>query len=59
MSLEERKELGKKGREHVKKNYSFEKYCDKWVEIMTQVHEKHGSWDEREGYTAWELKELT
>ena len=59
MTPEERQELGKKGREHVKKNYGFEKYCDKWVEIMTEVYEKHGSWDERKGYNAWELKELT
>ena len=59
MTPKERQELGKKGREHVKKNYGFEKYCDKWVEIMTEVYEKHGSWDERKGYNAWELKELT
>jgi len=59
MTPDERQELGKKGRDHVKKNYSFEKYCDKWVEIMTEVYEKHGSWDERKGYNAWEFKELT
>ena len=59
MTPKERQELGKKGREHVKKNYGFEKYCDKWVEIMTEVYEKHGSWDERKGYDAWEFKELT
>ena len=59
MTPEERQELGKKGREHVKENYGFEKYCDKWVEIMTEVYEKHGSWDERKGYDAWEFKELT
>jgi len=59
MTPDERQELGKKGRNHVMKNYSFEKYCDKWVEIMTEVYEKHGSWDERKGYNAWELKELT
>ena len=59
MTSEERKELGRKGLEHVKKNYSFEKYCDKWVEIMTELHEKHGSWENRSNYTSWELKEIT
>ena len=59
MTPEERKELGRKGREHVEKNYSFEKYCDGWVEIMTDVHEKHGSWDDRKNYKSWEIRELT
>ena len=59
MTPEERKELGRKGREHVEKNYSFEKYCDGWVEIITDVHEKHGSWDDRKNYKSWEIRELT
>lgn len=59
MTPEERKELGKKGREHVEKNYSFEKYCEGWVEIMTEVHEKYGSWENRKGYKNWEIRELT
>jgi glycosyltransferase involved in cell wall biosynthesis len=58
MSKEERRQLGLKGREHVLENYNFENYCDKWVEIMEQIHEKHGSWDTRKNYTSWELTEL-
>ena len=59
MSPQERKKLGKMGRDHVEKNYSFDRYCEKWVEIMTEVYEKHGSWDNRENYTSWELREIT
>ena len=59
MTDEERKELGRKGREHVEKNYSFESYCEKWVEIMTELYEKHGSWEDRKGYKSWELREIT
>ena len=58
MSKKERKEVGLKGREHVLKNYNFENYCDKWVEIIEQIHEKYGSWDTRTGYTSWELTEI-
>ena len=58
MSPKERNELGVKGRKHVEKNYAFKKYCDKWVEIMTEVYEKHGSWDDRKNYTSWEFMEL-
>ena len=59
MTPEERKELGRKGRQHVENNYSFEKYCEGWVKIMTEVYEKHGSWETRNNYKSWELKELT
>lgn len=59
MSHEERKQLGKKGRAHVQKNYSFDKYCDEWVKIMTDVYNKHGSWENRNNYVSWEFKELT
>ena len=59
MTSEERRSLGKLGRSHVEKNYSFEGYCEKWVEIMTEVHEKHGSWETRKNYVGWEFRELT
>jgi glycosyltransferase involved in cell wall biosynthesis len=59
MTPEERKELGRKGRQHVENNYSFEEYCEGWVKIMTEVHEKHGSWENRRNHKSWELKELT
>jgi len=58
MSKEERKELGKAGREHVLKNYSPEKYAKEWEETFDRIIEQHGSWDTRKGYKAWELIEV-
>ena len=58
LSREERTELGRKGRQHIENNYSFEKYCQGWIEIMDEVYEKHGSWESRNNYTPWELREL-
>jgi len=48
-----------KGQKHVKDNYNFEAFCEKWVETMNQIHEKHGSWENRKNYKSWELLELT
>ena len=58
MSREERREIGMKGREHVEKNYNFKKYTLSWRELLKQVHEKHGSWENRTGYKRWELREI-
>tara|TARA_Y100000593_G_scaffold94879_2_gene196873 strand:- start:2849 stop:4141 length:1293 start_codon:yes stop_codon:yes gene_type:complete len=55
---DEYKEWCEKGIQHVRDNYNFEEFCQKWVEIMTKVHEKHGSWETRKGYKSWELKEV-
>ena len=49
MSREEREEIGQKGREHVLKNYNFENFEKTWVDIITKIHEDHGSWDTRKG----------
>ncbi len=56
MSRVERKALGRKGMEHCHKNFNYQKFCDRWVEIFEEVHEKHGSWETRKNYKAWELK---
>ena len=58
MTPEERAEMGAAGRQHVMKNYSFQAYEDGWVNILTEVHEKHGSWDTRKGYDCWRTEEL-
>ena len=58
MSKEERKNLGSLGREHVLKNYSFEKYRDSWDKFFTSLHQELGSWDTRKKYKAWEIKAL-
>jgi hypothetical protein len=58
MSEEERKLLGKKGREHLDKNYNMQKLMNKWDELFTSIHEKHGSWENRKNYVRWTLKEI-
>ena len=56
---EQRKLLGLEGRNHVLKNYNFENYTSKWVEIFDNAIAKHGSWDTRQNYQSWELREIT
>ena len=58
MSDEELEELGRKGTEHVKKNYNFETFKEQWIDLMDRIYEEYGSWDNRKNYTAWELREV-
>ena len=57
MTPEERKELGKKGKEHLNKNYNFEEFGKTWVNTMLKIHEERGSWEDRKNYKGWRLKE--
>jgi glycosyltransferase involved in cell wall biosynthesis len=57
MTPEERKELGKKGKEHLNKNYNFEEFGKTWVNTMLKIHEERGSWENRKNYKGWRLKE--
>ena len=54
----ERAKLGKLGFEHVKKNYNFQDFNKRWIDAMLHIHEKHGSWETRKNYEAWEFIEL-
>ena len=56
MSKEDRKKLGLAGRQHVLKNYSYEKYQSRWVEIMDEVHEKWGSWKNKKKNKLWTME---
>jgi len=58
LTREERKALGKKGLEHVKKNFSFEQYGKSWDKILKNVHEKFGSWETRKNYKSWQIEEI-
>tara|TARA_R100001509_G_scaffold165380_1_gene146746 strand:+ start:6609 stop:7841 length:1233 start_codon:yes stop_codon:yes gene_type:complete len=58
MSDEDRATMGRKGREHVEKNYSFPQYESKWVDLLEDLHQRHGSWETRKNYQTWELTEL-
>jgi glycosyltransferase involved in cell wall biosynthesis len=58
MTPEQRKDLGRKGRQHVINNYSFETFEKQWISFMDEIHEKNGSWATRKNYTVWECNEL-
>ena len=57
MPEEERKALGELGRQHVKENYNFDNHEKLWVDLMTNLHEKHGSWPTKL-FKGWELLEV-
>lgn len=59
MDPEERAALGRAGREHVLKNYNFDDMIKGWDKILSDVHEKYGSWEERKGYDRWVFEEMT
>ena len=58
MTREERKKLGKRGRNHVMTNYNYEDFNQKWVDLMTKIYETHGSWEDRKNYKGWEFEEI-
>jgi glycosyltransferase involved in cell wall biosynthesis len=55
---ENRKELGENGRNHVLANYNFDNFNKQWVNLMLKVHEEHGSWETRKGYSSITFKEI-
>ena len=58
MGNEERRRLGKLGRQHVLKNYNFDVFEKTWVEYMLKVYEESGSWDTRKDYSGIVYKEI-
>ena len=59
MSKQEREALGQAGREYVLRDYGFDKFCSEWDRVLTHLHEKHGSWENRKNYKPWSLMEIT
>ena len=57
MSEEERNELGRKGKEHVMKNYNFMHYGQKWDNLFQYIVKEYGSWPNKK-YTRWKLSEV-
>ena len=37
-------------------NFSFDKFITSWDELFTQIVEEKGSWDDRTGYQAYEMR---
>jgi glycosyltransferase involved in cell wall biosynthesis len=58
MKKGERKSLGQAGRQHVLDNYNFETFKNRWVDLMDDLHERHGSWDNRKNYSPWTLNKI-
>jgi len=58
MTPEERRELGLKGKNHVDKKYNFNKYVNQWRVTLKDIHERHGSWDNRKKRPTWEFMEI-
>lgn len=59
MSPESRKEMGKKGREYVLREYSMDQFLDKWDTLFKRVVSEYGSWPNRKynkRYELWEVK---
>ena len=59
MSKEDRENLGNLGIQHVRKNYSYDKFKNKWLELIEDIMERMGSWETRKNYKSWELKEVS
>jgi glycosyltransferase involved in cell wall biosynthesis len=59
MTPQQRRLLGMKGRQHVVKNYNFEKFKKKWISTIDSIIENHGSWDNRKKYQPWQFKEIS
>ena len=55
---EEYEQWSEMGMRHVQKNYNFDNFEKRWVEIMENIYEEHGSWETRKGYKSWELREV-
>lgn len=51
MNKEDRKQMGKLGREHLLKNYNQIQWLPLWDKILMETKEKHGSWPRKEYHT--------
>jgi len=56
MSEEERRELGQKGRDWTLKEFNFEDFIQKWDDLFMKIHTDCGSWEDRTGYTPYEVR---
>ena len=58
MAPKERQRLGQSGRKHVQKNYNFEDFVEKWDTLLTKIYNEKGSWESREGYKSYDVREF-
>ena len=55
---EDRLKMGSLGRIHVLENYNFNNFEKQWVELMTKIYEREGSWETRKNYNGIRFKEV-
>ena len=53
-----RTKIGQQAKKHVSKNFNFEDFNNSWVELMSSIYEKHGSWETRKDYRSWRNESL-
>jgi len=58
LSPDARAEMGRKGANHIKTHYNFDKFIAQWESILEEVHETCGSWATRKNYQPYEFKEI-
>jgi glycosyltransferase involved in cell wall biosynthesis len=52
------KKMSDAGLQHVKENYNFEDYEKRWIDLIDKTIEEMGSWNTRQGYAKWTIKEV-
>jgi glycosyltransferase involved in cell wall biosynthesis len=52
------KKMSTEGLNHIRENYNFDDFEQKWIETIDKIVEKHGSWQSRKNYSRWVLKEV-
>jgi glycosyltransferase involved in cell wall biosynthesis len=57
LSKEERRELGRLGREHIQTNYNPDDLLPQWDELLQTTYKEKGSWETR-NYKRWSLKKI-
>lgn len=58
MTRQERKILGKKGKEYITEYCNFDKFNEQWVDVMFKIYEENGSWETRKNYSSWTMIKL-
>ena len=58
MGPEKRSELGAAGRKWTQTQFNFETFVDRWDKLFTQINEDMGSYDDRQGYKSYEVREF-
>ncbi len=58
LSAPKYKKMSQMALNHVDKNYNFETFESSWVNLMDEIIEKHGSWENRANHKRWYLMEV-